>query len=55
MLYRNKSFTVPASGKRDDPCECAWIDSRGNCVLCGKRTPTPLVGKLNTTANGTLA
>ncbi len=40
MLYRNKSFTVPASGKREAPCSCEWIDSRGNCVLCGKPEET---------------
>lgn len=39
--WSKKSFTLPASGERktEEPCLHAWIDSRGNCVLCGKREP----------------
>lgn len=37
MKYTQKSFTVPASGKREGECRHEWLDSKGNCVLCGHR------------------
>lgn len=41
-LYQRKSFTVPASGKREAvECDHSWIDSRGACVLCGEKVQEP--------------
>ena len=40
-LYQRKSFTVPASGKRQGECLHQWIDKRGRCVLCGEKINKP--------------
>jgi hypothetical protein len=35
VKYTAKSFTLPASGQRKDPCVHSWLDAKGRCVLCG--------------------
>lgn len=33
--FLDPSFSV-GGHKAPENCKCEWIDSRGNCVLCGK-------------------
>jgi hypothetical protein len=35
VKYTAKSFTVPATGHRKDPCVHGWLDTKGRCAVWG--------------------